>query len=93
MRIQFLGILFAFGCITTPALAATDLTISVPKTIERILSVEAKPGDQARSRSNPYISYRVLENGTIEMTNSQTGVRKFFKPQWPETVNSRGSRW
>jgi hypothetical protein len=93
MKIRILSLLLAFGCIMPSAFAATDKAPEMPSTIVRILSAEAQPGDQARSRNNPNISYRVLGNGTIEMTNAQTGARKYFKLQTAQNVNSRGSEW
>lgn len=50
--------------------------------LNAILQGHGQPGDTAISRSNPDVSFRVLDNGLIERTNARYGTVVYVNPEY-----------
>lgn len=55
-----------------------------------IVQGHGKPGDTARSQSDPDVTFRVLESGKIERTNERLGTVSISNPQAEWNRTSRG---
>lgn len=77
--------LFATTAFAAPHDECGKCAMTVP--VERILSGDGMPGDQAVSMSNGHISYRVLATGTVERLNQKYGTRTYSNPipKWRRT--------
>ncbi len=53
---------------------------STAQRIEAVIHGEGKPGDVVVSRSDPAISYRVLDNGLIKRTDKRYGTSEVRGP-------------
>lgn len=54
-----------------------------------IVQGHGKPGDTARSVSDPTVTFRVLESGKVERTNERFGTISITNPKAEWTRNSR----
>lgn len=78
-----------------PAFAGSHQTSasSSSSDIQRILQGDAKPDDQAQSRTDPNVKFRVLATGTVEKTNARFGTTTYINPAPAKRVNTRNRRW
>ncbi|WP_439604237.1 hypothetical protein [Shinella sp.] len=49
--------------------------------LNAIVQGHGQPGDIAVSTSNPEVSFRVLDNGLVERTNSRFGTVSYVNPE------------
>jgi hypothetical protein len=70
------------------AFAYTLLSESAPP-IAKIIQGHGNPGDSATSKSDPEVTFRVLDNGWVERTNSRYGSVSIVDPQAEYLRNSR----
>ncbi|MEP7454122.1 hypothetical protein [Phyllobacterium sp. SB3] len=57
--------------------------------LQTVLSGKADPGETVRSRSNPNVSFRVLQSGTILRTNEKYGTEYRWRPEQEAAFNNR----
>jgi hypothetical protein len=70
------------------AFAYTLLSESAPP-IAKIIQGHGNPGDSATSKSDPEVTFRVLDNGWVERTNSRYGSVSIVDPQAEYIRNNR----
>lgn len=68
---------------------ATSLLSETASPIAKITQGHGNPGDTASSTSDPDVTFRVLDNGKVERTNSRYGVVSYIDPK-AEFQKSRG---
>jgi hypothetical protein len=75
--------------IGTPAFARNGVNSTT--LLGKIVAGHGMPGDMARSKSDPDVTFRVLDNGKVERTNSRLGTVFITNPraEWSRTSLSR----
>jgi hypothetical protein len=81
-------LLFAAASASASANRGMNATSSV---LGSIVQGHGKPGDTARSLSDPDVTFRVLDNGKVERTNERLGTVSITNPktEWTRTSRSR----
>lgn len=59
--------------------------------IDRILHGHGSSGEVAVPASNGDVSYKVLENGTIQKINRRYNTVETVNPHWPSSASTRPS--
>lgn len=67
--------------LTAPSAMAIGPLPDGTSRLNAILQGHGQPGDTAVSRSNPEISFRVLESGLIERKNNRYGTVVYVDPK------------
>lgn len=80
---------FALVAATSTAFANSILS-EAASPIAKIVQGHGNTGDAATSASNPETSFRVLDNGMVERTNSRFGTTAIIDPSAALHKNSRG---
>lgn len=88
MNKQIAVSLIAVVAFTSNALA-TSLLNETASPIAKITQGHGNPGDTASATSDPDVTFRVLENGKVERTNSRYGIVSYIDPQ-AEFQKTRG---
>ncbi|MGE8106482.1 hypothetical protein ACQKP1_22585 [Allorhizobium sp. NPDC080224] len=78
----------AFFPIASGAFAFTLLSENASP-ITQITQGHGSPGDSATSQSDPNVTFRVLDNGWVERTNSRYGSRSIIDPRAEYLRNSK----
>lgn len=65
----------------TSSAFATSLLSETASPIAKITKGHGNPGDTASATSDPDVTFRVLDNGKIERTNSRYGTVSYIDPQ------------
>jgi hypothetical protein len=78
----------AFFPIASGAFAFTLLSENASP-IARITQGHGSPGESATSQSDPNVTFRVLDNGWVERTNSRYGLRSIIDPRAEYLRNSK----
>ena len=71
--------LLAVMSVTSGAFANTILN-ETASPVSKITQGHGAPGDTASSSSDPDVSFRVLDNGKVERTNSRYGIVSIVDP-------------
>jgi hypothetical protein len=64
----------------TTSAYATSLLSETASPIAKITQGHGNPGDTASSTSDPNVTFRVLDNGKVERTNSRYGIVSYIDP-------------
>ncbi|TWI38825.1 hypothetical protein [Mesorhizobium tianshanense] len=80
--------LIVFAAMTSTSVASSG-TNPTSSGIDRVLQGHGSAGETAKSASNPDISYRVLDNGEIQKTNSAYDRVEVVSPSWWQGMSTR----
>lgn len=75
----------------TSSAYATSLLSENASAITRITQGHGSPGETATSTSDPDVTFRVMDNGRIERTNSRYGIVTYIDPK-SDAQRNRGRR-
>ena len=87
-------IILAVGALllSSAASLANSTAASHLSTLGKIIGGHAAPGETATSTSNPEVTYRVLDSGAIEMTNTRYNTVQIVQPTWTQGMGPRENR-
>lgn len=80
--------LVALMSVTSGAFANTVLS-ETASPVSKITQGHGTPGETASSASDPNVSFRVLDNGKVERTNSRYGIVSIVDPAGEYLKKSR----